>query len=106
MPGFADEGSVHHTNLVSPSYPEERRTAHSAKFSREGILYVAAAMLNLLDFPLCNAVRAALLLTVAASVGGCKAGLSYLAQVATSLPILAKDFHPTVKFDNASRDLE
>src|ERR1035441_1479840 len=76
MPGFADEGSVHHTNVVSPSNPEERRTWISAKLSREPIVCVSAEMLIFSSFSLCNAVRAASLLVVAANVTFCKDGLS------------------------------
>src|SRR5271165_3427730 len=71
MPGFAEEGSVHHTNVVSPPNPGERRTCISAKFSCERILYVLAEMLILLSFLLCNAVPAASLLTAAENFTVC-----------------------------------
>src|ERR1039457_2916843 len=76
MPGFAEEGSVHQTNVVSPLNPEERRTWISAKLSREPIVCVLAEMLILLSFSLCNAVCAASLLVVAANVTFCTVGLS------------------------------
>src|ERR1700690_4288413 len=76
MPGFAEEGSVHHTNAVSPSNPEERWTWISAKLSREPIVRVSAEMLILLSFSLCNAVCAASLLVVAANVTFCRDGFS------------------------------
>src|SRR5208283_1083789 len=75
MPGFADEGSVHHTNVVSPPYPGERRTCISAKFSRERILYVSAEMLILLSCLLCNAARVAPLSTVAGNWTVCEVRL-------------------------------
>src|ERR1022692_1035451 len=76
MPGFAEEGSVHHRNVVSPSNPEERRTWISAKLSREPIVCVSAEMLILLSFSLCNAVCAASLLVVPANVTFCRVGIS------------------------------
>src|SRR5450755_3216852 len=101
MPGFAEEGSVHHTNVVSPSNPEERRTWISAKLSREPIVCVSAEMLILLSFSLCNAVRAASLLVVAANVTFCRVDLSPGKISGTGGPIDAdsgEDFPSNSKF--------